>query len=239
MVNDKLTFRPGLQASFGNNSLGWKHLTFNQQYDDRTGLDATRATGENFVSTRFSYPDVGAGGLLYSSKWWVGLSAHHLNQPRFGFETAQQRLPMKLTIHTGTKILVGKQERPRYGIDDGTEYEKSISPVILYKMQGKWDQLDLGFYARYNNILGGFWYRGIPLKLYPNEKYNGDAVVFLLGFLYKGFTFAYSYDVTVSQLTPAKTGGSHEFSLTYNFSLITTKKKKIPSKHKKPICPKI
>jgi hypothetical protein len=35
-----------------------------------------------------------------------------------------------------------------------SDEEKSITPTFMYKMQGKSDQLDVGLYGQYNQLLG-------------------------------------------------------------------------------------
>ena len=59
-------------------------------------------------------------------------------------------------------------------------------------------------------IVGGIWYRGILGTQYR------DAFIVTLGIQSDVIKFGYSYDVTVSDLTPA-TGGSHEVSMALNF----------------------
>jgi hypothetical protein len=83
----------------------------------------------------------------------------------------------------------------------------------------------------YESIMAGIWYRGIPFKTY-NRIQNNESVILLLGYKYKNWSLAYSYDITVSTLSSSKSGGSHEISLTYlhQFSKQQNKKrlKKIP-----------
>src|SRR5690606_9578417 len=99
-------------------------------------------------------------------------------------------------------------------------------PTFHYKFQGKSDQFDLGVYGIYDVLMLGFWYRGLPIvKQYRKEVPNHESMIFLVGLKMKSFSVSYSYDVTVSRLAAASTGGSHEINLTYLHHKIQKKKK--------------
>ncbi len=100
-----------------------------------------------------------------------------------------------------------------------------ISPNILYRRQGEFQQLNFGGYVSKGPIVGGIWYRGILGTQYR------DAFIVTLGVQSDVIKFGYSYDVTVSDLTPA-TGGSHEVSMALNFDC---RAKRI--KFRSPPCP--
>ena len=242
-LSENLVFRPGLQMSFAQKSFNQSNLTWGKQFDQNTptGFNTSLPSGEEnkIANPQFLYPDVSAGGLLYSENFWVGISAHHLNTPVQSFMNGNDRLNIKGTLHAGVKIHVAQKDIRRYGWEVDEE-ETSISPVVLYKMQGKADQLDLGAYFRHNAVVLGAWYRGIPTKALAPERINNEAIIALIGFTHNGFNFGYSYDFTISSLKRAGTGGAHELSLTYNFVIEPSnpKKQRPPSKNRKPVCPK-
>jgi hypothetical protein len=115
---------------------------------------------------------------------------------------------MKFTAHAGAVIPIQKKRR---------DAEATLSPNVLYRRQGEFQQLNLGMYVTKGPIVAGVWFRGLLF----GESYR-DAFITTLGIQTDVIRFGYSYDVTVSELTPA-TGGSHEVSLTINFDC---KKKK-------------
>jgi hypothetical protein len=80
----------------------------------------------------------------------------------------------------------------------------------LYRRQGEFQQLNLGVYVSKGPLVGGIWYRGILFTDYR------DAFIATLGVQTDLVKFGYSYDLTVSELTPA-TGGAHEVSMTIQF----------------------
>src|SRR5690606_2500570 len=89
---------------------------------------------------------------------------------------AVAELPMKVSLHGGYVFpLKGKVIQRRSA--------QNITTAFQYKSQGKFDQLDLGFYYNHAPLVFGFWYRGIPLlKSYEPSYANNDALVALVGY---------------------------------------------------------
>jgi type IX secretion system PorP/SprF family membrane protein len=186
-----------------------------------SGFAENIATG-----TPRNFFDFSSGVLVYSENFWAGLAASHINQPNqtLLLNGGEDVLPMKLSLHAGYKIdLLPRTDRIH-------TKEASIMPVMMYRMQGKSDQLDLGVYAIFDPLVLGFWYRGLPIKIYDiqgdNSKYwtansfrSNDALAFIVGFRLPNMSIGYSYDVSISSLAPAATGGAHELSIAYQFAV--------------------
>ena len=104
--------------------------------------------------------------------------------------------------------------------------ERSISPAVQYRHQGKFDQMDVGLYFTFEPIVLGTWYRGIPFKA-VNGFVNNESIVLLIGFTQLGakdaINIGYSYDYTISKLGPSS-GGAHEFSLVYTWPMRNPRK---------------
>jgi hypothetical protein len=94
--------------------------------------------------------------------------------------------------------------------------ERSITPNFQYKLQGEFDQLEIGTYLTFEPIVFGMWYRGIPLQ----EEFDGfndkESLIFLVGLTAGNLNIGYSFDYTISELGIAS-GGAHEISLSYQF----------------------
>jgi type IX secretion system PorP/SprF family membrane protein len=211
------SLRAGLQYNYVFRTVDYAKLYFPQQYDDINGYDpnSTNPYASGPVNMK-RYSDVSAGGLLYSKTVWVGLSAHHLNMPNQNIISSDpSKLPLKLALTGGYKIPLVHKKYMAY-MDE--EKEISLTPTFHYKTQGKSDQLDLGAYIRYDQILFGLWYRGIPVKHYrrPNGTIlqNTESVVTMVGWKYGAIAITYSYDFVTSRLQPYRTGGAHELNLT-------------------------
>lgn len=231
-LTENISFIPALQAGYVLRDVDYSRLTFPDQFDNGGPTGAT--TSDVFDDNRVSYMDFSTGGLVFSEMFWFGASFNHLNRPSQSFiSTESNRLPVKANFHTGVKIPLGDQK----GRSTQFEYpERAIIPTMLYKSQGKFDQLDAGIYMLWEPVMVGAWYRGLPVKRFDKGIPNRESIVALAGFMYKNFNFGYSYDFTISTLT-LKSKGAHEISLTYVFGEEQDKTYKTKSYKRRLPCP--
>ena len=136
---------------------------------------------------------------------------HHVLEPNQSIAGGDAPLPRKFSIHGGYRIPLNPGTT-RTGIG-----ERSITPSFNYRTQGDFDQLDVGAYFTINSILAGLWYRGIPIKN-TDGVVNNESLIFMIGMQTNRTTFGYSFDYTLSDLGIG-TGGAHEISIAYSFSL--------------------
>ena len=184
------------------------------------------------VADHIHYFDFASGAVVFTKKTWIGFAAHNLNQPNQSFYGNDSKLPILFSIHAGTKFALNS-EKGEFGYDHAKSF---ITPVINYRHENKFDQLDIGCYYTHLPLSFGIWYRGIPLlKAYQPGYPNNDALIFLVGLVIDRIKFAYSYDCTISWLA-GNTGGAHEITFTYQFCN-PNKRKDIRSKPIMP-CPK-
>jgi type IX secretion system PorP/SprF family membrane protein len=214
-----LSFRPGFQASLYNRAINFDRLTFGDQFDQNTGQVVNRQSVEGLSSGQSKFfPDMTMGGLFYSKNGWLGVTTAHITQPDQSLVGSPDRLPMKISGHAGWKFYLtpgvmgqGFYNKPR---------ERSITPTVQYRHQGRFDQMDLGLYYTLEPLIIGTWYRGVPFKT-VNGIVNNESIVLLVGFTKKGdkdvLNIGYSYDYTISKLGPGS-GGAHEFSIVYSWS---------------------
>lgn len=232
-LNEVTSLRLGIQGGFSSRSLDYYGLTFGDQYNNG-GLNGNPSS-DPFAQggPNVSYADFSSGMMVYSDWYWLGLSAHHINKPNQAFSGTEARLPVKTSLQAGLRI-------PFAGytfLGNEIDKEKTISPAILYKKQGKYDQLDMGLYVTIEPLVLGMWYRGIPFKKYEPSINNHESLVFLAGFRQDKFSIGYSYDLTISTLG-AGSGGAHEISLSYIFEPLTPKPKRSRSSKHQLSCPK-
>ena len=233
-INREWHIRAGLQMGIGSRNVDYSKFVFRDQLNTE-GIDLGSSALDNVQIERAWYFDGGVGGLLYSRYFWTGLGAAHINEPNQSITGGGvSELPMRITLMAGGIIPLKKKFfRSRFDADD---VNISLTPVMLYKRQGPFDQLDVGAYFTNKPFVVGMWYRGLPLiKDYDVGLYNHEAIVFLVGYRSATFTAGYSYDLTVSRLGPT-TGGAHEISTQVEFKL--PKKRKKNRKYRQPIpCP--
>ncbi|MBK6263507.1 type IX secretion system membrane protein PorP/SprF [Marivirga sp. S37H4] len=230
-LTDKLTFRPGTQVAVYNRNLNFDRLTFGDQWDPET-QSFQNPTGEGATGESKNFIDLSFGGVLYSSNFWVGYSVFHLNQPNQSILGDESRLPMKHSFHAGYKLPLSTGYGRKGYTKDGDE--RSITPTAQYKMQGGFDQLDLGVYTTLEPMVVGLWYRGIPFNA-PNGFSGSESIVLLVGYAYEKLSVGYSFDYTISDLG-IRSGGAHEISISYVLSL--TDPRRPPADKLRIPCPK-
>lgn len=211
-INDRFTFRPGIQAAYVLRDINFNRLTFGDQFDETGFLDQPTAeqfnTGENIGFVDFSF-----GGLLFSRNFWFGIAAHHLNTPNQSLVDGNSELPIKYSIHSGYRFPLPTNAGRGYNSDGK---ERSITPNFQYKRQGEFDQLEIGTYLTFEPIVFGMWYRGIPLQQEFEGFNDKESLIFLVGLTAGNLNIGYSFDYTISELGIAS-GGAHEISLSYQF----------------------
>jgi type IX secretion system PorP/SprF family membrane protein len=199
-ISRQFSIKAGLQATYFQKSLDWDKLTFGDMIDPRKGF--IYQTQDVQRGGKVSNVDFSAGILGFSNTIYGGFAVHHLNEPNESLIVGTSRLPMKYTVHAGAVIPIEKKRK---------NSDANISPNVLYRRQGEFQQLNLGLYVNKGPLVAGIWFRGLLF----GEKYR-DSFITTIGIQSDVVRFGYSYDLTISELTPS-TGGSHEVSLTINF----------------------
>ncbi|MEO1049473.1 MAG: type IX secretion system membrane protein PorP/SprF [Bacteroidota bacterium] len=209
-ISDKWLISPGIYFGYGSFGIDRDNLTLG----DGLQFGVASVDPRLFQVTNDGYFDFGSGLLAYNKNIWVGISAYHINEPNrsiLGSTSNESPVDMKVNIHAGFKIPLYNGPRNLAKVD-------YITPSFVYRIQGPFQQFDIGVHYHVDPVVIGFWYRGIPVMQNFSGNPSQDAVIFYLGLLLKNFEFGYSYDFTVSNLGTAA-GGSHEASLVYTFQL--------------------
>jgi type IX secretion system PorP/SprF family membrane protein len=195
------SLKAGFEVTYFQKSLDWNKLTFGDQIDPRRGFIYT--TNDIPRGGQVSNIDFSSGLLIFSERYYFGAAAHHLTQPNESLILGVSRLPRRFTFHGGAVFPVDGKRK---------DSEVSLSPNILYQMQGDFQQLNLGVYVNKKPFVAGVWYRW------------QDALIVMLGVQTSSFKFGYSYDLTLNKLGIG-TGGSHEISFAAQFNCKPPKKK--------------
>lgn len=204
--------------------LGIQGGVFQKQLNDQDLIYPNQVTPDGITSktvsntSKYSQADFTAGTVIYNKNFWLSLSYLHINQPRQNFLNGENLYPSKFSSMIGYKIPIGHIKPTQY---DGYKKEFYLFPVVHYKFQGKSDQLELGLEMIDDQLRIGIWYRGIPFKKYDVDLHNNESIILLAGWRYKNLEVVYSYDIVVSELQPARTGGAHELNLSFIFPMET------------------
>ena len=207
-ISRKFSIKAGLQASYFQKTLDWSKLTFGDMIDPRKGF--IYQTNDVQRGGQVKAIDFSAGLLGFSDKFYGGVAVHHLNEPNESLILGTSRLPMKYTVHAGAVIPIEKKSK---------DNDARLSPNVLYRRQGEFQQLNLGMYVSKGPLVAGIWFRGLLF----GQTYR-DAFIATVGIQTDVVRFGYSYDITISELKPS-TGGSHEVSLGIYFECRQKKKR--------------
>ncbi len=209
-VSDFAKLRMGTQITYARRSGNLENLIYGDQIDV-----FNRTVNPNSIDMLeqmdpFGYLDLGVGFMYANPDFWIGISGHHLNNPKMLNSTYSEFefLPIKYGIQAGWEKELGSAG---YWSNDRDRY---FSVMANYKKQGVFSQLDLSAQTKYDSFIFGLGFRGLVTQ---NELKNYESLIGIFGVsLQNGVILGYSYDWMISQVG-ANTKGSHEFSLRYQF----------------------
>ncbi|MEM6316342.1 MAG: PorP/SprF family type IX secretion system membrane protein [Bacteroidota bacterium] len=202
-VNDDFSVKFGIEGTAAQNRLAWDKLVFPDQIDP-TGEINFPTNEEAPTDFTTNYLDLSTGILAYSKRFYGGLTLKHINTPDESLlalnSNINSGLPVRMTIHAGAELPLSPGNRGAASM--------FVSPNIMYVRQGDFGQVNAGAYLGFGSFFAGAWYR--------HAFSNGDAAIALVGVQKGPMKFGYSYDLTISGLSNAVTGGTHEFSFVIN-----------------------
>lgn len=211
----------GVGSSLVQNSLDWDKLIFFDQIDPVTGAlnsaGIPNLSGEvRPGSLNNRYFDLDLGMLLFTPRYYVGLSMLHANGPSNGFivdqsNRTQNSIPILLSVHGGYQVVLQSDNK---GVP--TTF---ISPNVLFSSQSGFNQFNFGAYLQKDSVFGGLWLRH-TLK-------NIDAIIFSMGVNVGNLKIGYSYDMTSSSLGLNTTNGSHEIGISMGLKHLEKKVSKL------------
>lgn len=190
----------GLQGGIINRSLDYSKARFGNQFNAVSGFDGA-VSDAAFSSQSAILGDVITGLMYFDSNpnkkvnVFFGAALAHLNRPVDQFAGSNARIPVRMTLHGGTRI------RASEFVD--------IVPDVLCMWQGNTRELSIGAYTQLNlegkaNIILGGNYR------------VDDASIAYLGLKFGNMTFGLSYDIHRSTLRQtSNSSGGLELSLSF------------------------
>ena len=223
------TISAGVQGGFGQRKASLTNVSFMSQWDGSRFNPLL--TGESNPLVSFTYLDASAGiYYVYDGgrnsfqrnddfKLKIGVSGFHLNQPKLKYAGGTaDNLYRKYVAHIG---IVKEFTGSPIAIDlNGVQFIQSGHNETL-----------LGLMVRYRiengtKITGNTQQAFFGIGTYYRHK---DAIIPSVMIDWKGFQFGISYDVTISELRKAYSGGSLEFSLSFinlDHSLFKTRRRR-------------
>ena len=204
-LTKEISARPAVSFGYYRRGVDSGNLIFGDQL-----LRGTDRSSVEQLEQQKGFFDASAGALIYSKNIWLGFSALHLNKPNESLLNEISNLPTFYSLHFGGRLVIEK--------DRFDKVLRAFWLAVNMKSQNENVQTDVGVYAEFSPVIFGLWYRGIDWKQSNNDAFYNtrDAIIPMVGFRHLGLTIAYSYDITISDLSGA-TGGSHEIGLVYEF----------------------
>lgn len=201
----------GAEAALTQRRIDQGDLRWPSQYDG--GTYNPDLPGDDIPDQNFLYPDLGVGLIWFSvlddnQNWYLGAAVNHFNRPNVSFFDEDVSLYSKYTVHGGAQFPFNR--------------DMSILPFFVYMNQGPHNEFNGGASLRFNLVQSRFssqswqigaWYR-VGTKV--DKGLHSDAVILSSRFNYEEFSFGFSYDLTISELSEAgNANGAFEFSLKY------------------------
>ncbi|MBS1667050.1 MAG: PorP/SprF family type IX secretion system membrane protein [Bacteroidetes bacterium] len=194
----------GFNTGWVNKQINTTNLKFPDQFDGKF-FSQTQPTSVVISQPNINFFDMQVGlnyAYFPTNKIYInaGFSIWHLNRARESFFTTDpvgfdSRIPQRYigflnaSIKTSDKVIVNPMA---YYTNQATASETVLGLNAQYNLSGDGDQ----------QVIGGLYYR------------VGDAVIPMVGFVYKNIRLMFTYDVTASSLGTAASGvGAWEFSL--------------------------
>lgn len=206
-INRKMAIKIGIEGTYVHSEIKWNQLLWSDMINPLTGfyndVNVPNPTTEpNPQSTQTNTGDMSAGAVFFTENLYVGFAVNNMLMHHQNFTTdASVLTPLNFVAHFGGNWTVKHNKSQWYNI--------WVSPNVLFVNQGKFYQAEATFLSGVSFMYFGLGYR--------NVISNSDAVIGYIGVKKGKFRIGYSYDYTISKLAN-KTGGTHELSLTFNWT---------------------
>jgi type IX secretion system PorP/SprF family membrane protein len=203
--NTRWRFAAGIAGGIVQKSVDINKLLFDSQWNDHQ-FEPALSNNETQVNESINYLDFGAGTIVTylpyeTQRYYLGLSAWHINQPDETFFNNTNTVGIKGTIVAGAFFSAGAVA--------------SLQPQLLVSTQKNALEIIGGMNVSFpvevesdlpKSILAGFWYR------------YKDAAWFTGGAVLGNFTVSASYDMNISELS-AVSGSLGGFELAIAYTL--------------------
>lgn len=210
-VHEDIFVRPGIQFKYAERNLNLINAVMPSGLGPEGSASAGTAYGNEYNKKYF---DAAASAMIYSDYFWFGVAVDNLIKNDISTTDIESYNPIKTSIYGGYK----------YSYSTGrSRAEQSLTAAFNYRLQQGFNQLDFGAYWYLNPMELGVWYRGIPFAS-ANGLSNNDGLIFIIGVNVGNLRFAYSYDLTLSELS-GFSNGANELTLICRFNQIFKKRR--------------
>ena len=211
-ISDTWFFRPSVSAGFGMKNYGFQNILLEDQINLNNNSINTTTLDPLLLSTQRNFFDFSSSILFNNDDSWIGLTLRHLNKPNISL-TENGNIPLDIFLSLHTKYYLPFLENYRTWFAN----KSKLYVVSNFMIQGNVNRFDLGFQYIFDDQLSfGITAATTPLKNNTNSSLVSSISTFA-GVKWEGFRFGYSYEINTAGLI--YTGGIHEFSIAYDFSV--------------------
>jgi type IX secretion system PorP/SprF family membrane protein len=211
-MSDTWFFRPSISAGFGMKNYGFQNILLEDQINLNNNSINTTTIDPLLLSSQRNFFDFSSSILFNNDDSWIGLTLRHLNKPNISL-TESGNIPLDIFISVHTKYYLPFLENSRTWFSNYSKFYV----LSNFMMQGNVNRFDLGFQYIFDDQFSlGITAATSPLKN-DNSSNILNSVSTFAGIRWQGFRFGYSYDFNTTELL--NTGGIHEFSIAYDFSI--------------------
>ena len=211
-LNDTWFFRPSISAGFGMKNYGFQNTLLEDQINLNNNSINTSSIDPIVLRTQRNFFDFSSSILFNNDDSWIGLTLRHLNKPNISL-TDSGNIPLDIFISVHTKYYLPFLENYRTWFAN----KSKIYVLSNFMMQGNTNRFDLGLQYIFDDQFSfGLTAATVPLKNQNTSSILSSVSTFA-GIKWQGFRFGYSYDFNTTKLN--FTGGTHEFSVTYDFNI--------------------
>jgi type IX secretion system PorP/SprF family membrane protein len=218
----------GMEGGFINQSVDYSRLHV-LDYESDPSFQAANSGFDFDLSAGLTWYFKNRRFLMYA-----GSAFYHINEPEIGFSQLNENhtLFRKYIFHAGGEF---------------NAFEKRIMlmPSIAMMYQGPHREVNIGTFVRHklhtmSDSQRKFFYYGCWFRWYYSFNYRSgaDAVILSVRLDNNAFSYALSYDFTVSTLTNAsRTAGSPELSIIYLMDVKKSSQVRQKHRSRKMTCP--
>ena len=211
-ISDTWFFRPSVSAGFGMKNYGFQNILLEDQINLNNNSINTTTLDPLLLSAQRNFFDFSSSILFNNEDSWIGLTLRHLNKPNISL-TENGNIPLDIFLSVHTKYYLPFLENSRTWFAN----KSKLYVVSNFMIQGNVNRFDLGFQYIFDDQFSfGITAATTPLKNVDNSSLLSSISTFA-GVRWEGFRFGYSYEINTAGLI--NTGGIHEFSIAYDFSV--------------------
>jgi type IX secretion system PorP/SprF family membrane protein len=211
-ISDSWFFRPSISIGFGMKDYGFQNLLLEDQINVNTSIINTGSIDPILLNEHRNFFDFSSSVLFNNEHSWFGFTVKHLNKPNISMtQSGNQPLDIFISAYANIELPIFKYRNSNFSD------KSSIYLLANYMKQSKYNRLDIGSQYVYDDkFTVGLLLATNPVKNEYDSHYLTSLNIYG-GVKWNGLKLGYSYDVNTSEIGP--TGGVHEISIAYDFSV--------------------